>query len=36
MNVTFKNLELDIDTKHIYIKIGSWDYWKQWASTDIN
>lgn len=21
---------------HIYIKIGGWDYWKQWQGSDIN
>jgi hypothetical protein len=21
--------------KHFYIRVGSWDYWKQWDSDDI-
>ena len=27
---------VEITTKSFYIKVGEWDYWKQWSSPDIN
>jgi hypothetical protein len=31
-----EGLAVEITTKSLYIKVGDWDYWKQWASPDIN
>jgi len=37
MHITLgSSFEVEIGLKYVYIKIRGWDYWKQWASTDIN